>query len=284
MIFQPRLKARNRTSAQALLPPELWDLVLDELSNNKLFQTACVCRTFNEISIGLIMRRNNINTSLGTISIPPHALPALHLSCTPLEIHTLSCMFRWFDVLRGARLVREIVAKCPKLTNIRLEWDFDIFNIPPYGFLTDQKRMPTYPEALLGALRDVLSIAAKRTPGPLVVVGNASVYTFDNADISRWTLRDFHRPPLRPRLFIRVLSKLRSLRKDPEVETPSGRPHFSALAKGDSFSLDFIQMVHLQPMLFTAGRWQSCTLLTFDMTSLTLPPTGLLSAAELSLL
>ncbi|KAF7350546.1 F-box domain-containing protein [Mycena sanguinolenta] len=117
----------RKLSEDPILPVELWDVVLNLLNNDGLLLTACVCRTWNEISIALYMRRHNVDGASLILQIPSFLLQPLHISCAVPQIHTLRCSFPAYGILRRMRSLREVVAKCPHLINLTVDWAYDPF-------------------------------------------------------------------------------------------------------------------------------------------------------------
>ncbi|KAF8212673.1 hypothetical protein K438DRAFT_1804935 [Mycena galopus ATCC 62051] len=164
----------------ALLPVELWDVILSELTNDGLLLAACVCRTWNELALALYMRRHNIAAASSSMRIPAFVLQPLHISCVVPQIHTLHCTFPAYALLRRMKSLRAVVAKCPQLINLSVDWGYDPFKARTY--------LPSPPAALVAILRDVLRVLAARTAGPVIVVGNETIQKFAPEDIGRWPI------------------------------------------------------------------------------------------------
>ncbi|KAJ7606976.1 hypothetical protein DFH06DRAFT_1309714 [Mycena polygramma] len=169
--------------ALALLPFELWDSILDSLTDNNLLLTACVCRTFNEVSLTLYLLRHKVTATSTSLDVPSYFLKALHLLCATPKIDALRCKFTAFDVLPHMRCLQEVVAKCVQLTDVSLHFKSNI--------LISDKRIGYYltPEDVIPTLRDILRTITDRTPGPVIMVASGTICRVAPHDMASWVLR-----------------------------------------------------------------------------------------------
>ncbi|KAF7362898.1 hypothetical protein MVEN_00640400 [Mycena venus] len=234
------------------LPVELWDIVLDLLTNDDLLQTGCVCRAWNELSLTIYMRRHNVTASTTSINIPSFFLQALHIACAVPQIDTLRCTFPCYGVLRRMRSLRAVVSKCSHLTTLSIDWGHDPFKAH-YG-------VKCSPEVLVAIFRNILRIMAKRTHGPVIVVANETILRFEVDDIPRWPL---------------------ITRAAPAMYHGVG-PVLLQSTKAESFYLNRLEEVTVRSIRDGSDPLERFTLITFPTTSLNLRPTEKLTVADLS--
>ncbi|KAJ7677091.1 hypothetical protein DFH06DRAFT_1169759 [Mycena polygramma] len=272
MAAVSHLRRLSGKPALELLPSELWDLVLNSLTNDGLLQTACVCRALNEISLSLYVRRHDMNMASTSLRVLSYFLRVMHIACITPRIDTLRCKFRTFDVLRDMRSLRGVLRKCPQLTDISLDWGFNnLFRI--HSFDT---KVSYPPEALITTLLDVLCTIADRTPGPVVVVASGSIFRFQSKDISHWELLSSKAPPGhgRRRLLARLQSVLRRSRPRGCVSL-AFHDHSGEYLHLDCINSVVVRSIHGGPEL---GWFTLITLQTAHLAlqpTLSLPPTYL---------
>ncbi|KAJ7455780.1 hypothetical protein FB451DRAFT_1184075 [Mycena latifolia] len=78
-----RRRAQVIARSLSLLPLEVWELILEELTDEGLLAAARVCSAFNDRCIAIHLSRNGITPesfSTGTLNIHSHLLPVLQLS------------------------------------------------------------------------------------------------------------------------------------------------------------------------------------------------------------
>ncbi|KAJ6486986.1 hypothetical protein C8R45DRAFT_930550 [Mycena sanguinolenta] len=251
----------RKLSEDPVLPVELWDVVLNLLNNDGLLLAACVCRTWNEISIALYMRRHNVGGARVLLQIPSFLLQPLHLSCVVPQIHTLRCIFPTYAILRRMRSLREVVAKCPHLIHLSVDWGYDPFRT--------RASSPNSADVLVAILRDVLRTLAARTRGPVFVVGNGAIQRFEADEIRRW--------PLIPRMQFPAKRGSKGIRASVIAHD----------VDGDSFSLtdgSSTTSVDVRSIRVASGPLESFTQITFPTTILSLCPTEKVPAEHLSIL
>ncbi|KAJ7892521.1 hypothetical protein B0H14DRAFT_3854814, partial [Mycena olivaceomarginata] len=223
------------------LPVELWDVILNLLTNDGLLQTACVSRGWNELSLAIYMRRHNVTPATASIDVPAFFLGALHLACVPPPIIGLRCTFPTFDMPRRMRSLAGVIAKCPRLTSLSAEWRYDPFRAHSGSHA-----------AVVTIIRDIVRTLADRTPGPIIVVGSETIQRFDRKDIPRWPARYL------------LIGQPRDVRA-------------SVLGRGtntdSSFYLNRLEWVHVRSIRGSSGALGCFTLVTFPTASLTLSPT-----------
>ncbi|KAJ7263668.1 hypothetical protein B0H12DRAFT_1103356 [Mycena haematopus] len=252
----------RKLSETPLLPVELWEIVLNLLNNDDLLLAACVCRTWNEISILVYMRRYNVSGAPALLRIPSFLLQALHISCVVPQIHTLRCSFPHYAVLRRMRSLREVVAKCPQLINLTIDWAYDPFKA--------RASLRHSSDALVIILRDVLRTLANRTQGPVFIVGNEDIQRFDAEDIRR----------CQP-----VLSRAASLAK--RVSRDVCVSVIAQNGNGEPFCLNTsssIDSVDVRSIRVGSGPLESFTQITFPTRTLILRPTEKVPAEHLSII
>ncbi|KAF7346843.1 hypothetical protein MSAN_01823500 [Mycena sanguinolenta] len=251
----------RRLSEVPILPVELWDVVLNLLDDDGLLLAACVCRTWNEISIAIYMQRHNVHGAPVGLQISARLLKPLHISCAVPQIHTLLCYFPGYAILRHMRSLRGVVAKSPHLVNLRIDWGYDLFST--HSGSSDS------PKAVVAILRDVLCTLASRTPGPVFVV--------ENGAIQRFKVNDIRRLPLV------VAAQTLTKRDSTDIRTawmahhPDGDP-FCLTSSSSSLSVD----VH--SIRVGSGPLESFTQITFPPMTLVLCPTTKIPAEHLSIL
>ncbi|KAF7346853.1 F-box domain-containing protein [Mycena sanguinolenta] len=253
-------KLFRRLSEDPILPVELWDVVLNLLNNDGLLLAACVCRTWNEIAIGLYMQRHNVNGAPVVLQIPAFLLKPLHISCAVPQIHTLRCSFPVYAIVRHMRSLEGVVAKCPRLMNLSIELGPHLFRI----------HSSDSPEAVVVILRDLLRTLASRTPGPVFVLENGIIQRFEADDVRRWPL----------------IARVQSLRRSESRDNI----HAAMMAHdvdGEPFRLtnpSSRNSVDVRSIRVGSGPLESFTQITFPTTILNLRPTEEVPAEHLSIL
>ncbi|KAJ6564177.1 hypothetical protein B0H19DRAFT_1258659 [Mycena capillaripes] len=269
-----RLKRPSRKELGDLLPFELWDLVLEDLTDNDLLQTACVCRGLNHLSLAIYLRRHNITRETTSLNIPSYFLRVLHISCVTSHIHTLQCKFQTFDLLRHMRSLRELVAKWPDLTEMSLNWSgHNLFAAHRYD-----NRVPYPPDALIDILREVFLAVVDRTGGPVMVVGNGTLNKFRRDDISGWHLCNAGRRRGTSSIIARVRSTLRNNTMNSHIAVQLHGPN------GKILHLNHIEAVNVRSIRITSRRLGRFTLIAFSSTYLVLQPTSVFSAEDISII
>ncbi|KAJ7057930.1 hypothetical protein C8F01DRAFT_1371391 [Mycena amicta] len=253
---------RQRSSqrpASALLPIELWELVLDEASDESLIVLARVLSTFpNRPS-----------------SIRSHLIRSLFvLVCEPPHITSLKCTFWSFGAGRGILMLRELVKNWPSLTQIHLIWPRNVLSMRSEMEDNYTKKIPA--TLYLAALWELISVVANEewwAPrlGRRRVAASVRRRRFSVRDTGLHgggTLIHTHSEP-RPGILVRATQYLASSFED---HPPSGQAIWSRIFN--------------HTLSFTSNPMQlsNATLLEFDMRSLTLQPNESFSAADISAL
>ncbi|KAJ7437930.1 hypothetical protein B0H11DRAFT_2106211 [Mycena galericulata] len=155
------------------LPPELWELVLEELCDESLLIAARVCTAFNDLCITIYLSRRNITRKKlgkGSLSIHSDLLPVLQLWRLTPQLHTLFCLFWAFDVLRNLKSLRSFLLRSGEIQEISISFyenvvtahENDIF---PYSGAT-----------LLTELGHVFRAMTAKTATPVVIVFHSHIY------------------------------------------------------------------------------------------------------------
>ncbi|KAJ6527516.1 hypothetical protein B0H19DRAFT_542237 [Mycena capillaripes] len=268
-----RLKWPSPKEPHCILPFELWELVLDDLTNDGLLQTACVCRGFNDLSLAIYFRRHDITAETKSLDVPSYILRALHLSCGTPGFHGLRCKFRTFDVLRHMRSLREVVAKYPDLTHISLEWSDNLF----YGHRYDRK-IPYASRALVTMLRDVLLTVIHKRGGPVIFLNYGNIYRFEPKEFSRWRLHPADNTSCGRGLIARAKS---TLQDNTRCSIPAVELHTHP---GERVDVTQIVELTVRSIRIGSGPMDRFTVVALWMGSLVLQPTKSLSSAELSII
>ncbi|KAJ7057951.1 hypothetical protein C8F01DRAFT_302497 [Mycena amicta] len=288
---------RQRSSqrpASALLPIELWELVLDEASDESLIVLARVCRVLNELAMRVYFHRNSIDVSKPTLSIRSHLIRSLFvLVCEPPHITSLKCTFWSFGAGRGILMLREVVKNWPSLTQIHLVWPQNVLS-SMRSEMEDNYTKEIPATLYFGALWELISVVAKKSGGPLVLVGGGSLHRYDADALAsailcytEVTTNSYAYEP-RPGILVRALNTLR--RRSKIIVPPAKRfragsqPHFVLRAKAVDIRVDHIEAIHIRPLDIESMQLKNATLLEFDMRSLTLQPNESFSAADISAL
>ncbi|KAJ7057933.1 hypothetical protein C8F01DRAFT_1371394 [Mycena amicta] len=283
----------SRRPASALLPIELWELVLDEASDESLIVLARVCRVLNELAMRVYFHRNSIDVSKPTLSIRSHLIRSLFvLVCEPPHITRLKCTFWSFGAGRGILMLREVVKNWPSLTQIHLIWPHNMLSMRSEMEDNYTKEIPA--TLYLAALWELISVVAKKSGGPFVLVGGGSLHRCDADALACATLgytevntNSYAYEP-RPGILVRALN---TLRRRSKIILPlakrfgaGSQPHFVLRANAVDIRVDHIEAIHIRPLDIESMQLSNATLLEFDMRSLTLQPNESFSAADISAL
>ncbi|KAJ7740518.1 hypothetical protein B0H16DRAFT_53750 [Mycena metata] len=117
---------------QFLLPFELWDLVVRNLTDADLLRVALVCRVFNAVAIGEYLARHNVALSnvvlsVKEISVPSQVIHALQLSCSPPDAERLVCNFGASGIHRDLLSLRRMVHRSRNIRELTLDFAGDLF-------------------------------------------------------------------------------------------------------------------------------------------------------------
>ncbi|KAJ7738983.1 hypothetical protein B0H16DRAFT_1694658 [Mycena metata] len=263
----------RRADPRTIFPVEIWDIILNFLPDSTLLQTACVCRTFNELSIAMHLGRNGLNMGTESLTMHSHHLKALNLSCVTSAARSLVCNFWAFDVLRDLRCLLRVLKKSPNLTDVTLDWGHNLFQV----HIFDNQR-PYSSRSLLTTFLDVLSVLAHKTPGPVIVVAGSVICKVQPEDILRWELGNWGDTYRR---FGRYRSKIRAT-----IGSGSKTYSFFVIPLKDngrtSFLLSPIHTVHVYSIRTQSETFSQFTLMAFPTTTLRLAATEAIPAAALS--
>jgi hypothetical protein len=157
------------------IPPELWDLVFEELTNESLLAAAHACSAFNDRCIPIYLARNYVTydkLSTGRLEIWSHLLPILQLSRRTPPLHTLVCSFWVYNTLGNLRFLRELVLRSDQLQELDISF--------PYNIADLHTRDPLFPlqRPLLTELDSILRAMAAKSAGPVIVVFRGGIHVF----------------------------------------------------------------------------------------------------------
>ncbi|KAJ7491852.1 hypothetical protein B0H11DRAFT_2008089 [Mycena galericulata] len=181
--FRTRTRQRTHHSVQSLktrLPPELWELVLEELWDDSLLIAARVCSSFNDRCIAIYLRRRNVTReeiATGSLAISSDLLGVLQLLRLTPQIHTLVCRFWAFNVLRDLKYLREFLSRQHGLKELSV---FFYENVAA-AYETDTM-FPYSQQTLLTELGNVFRAMTAKSMGPVVIM-DSTIHT-----IGRWGL------------------------------------------------------------------------------------------------
>ncbi|KAJ7455788.1 hypothetical protein FB451DRAFT_1564817 [Mycena latifolia] len=182
-----RLQAQSITSSPSPLPPEVWELVLEELTDEGLLAAARVCSAFNDRCISIHLGRNGIthgSLSSGTLNIHSHLLAVLQLSRLTPQIRTLVCHFWAFNVLRDIRFLREFIIRSPKITELRVSFADNLIDAHTVDTL-----FPYSQHALLTEFCNVVRAMVATTTAPIFVIISRFIDRVRLRDLADWGLR-----------------------------------------------------------------------------------------------
>ncbi|KAJ7775986.1 hypothetical protein DFH07DRAFT_798957 [Mycena maculata] len=161
------------------LPPELWDLVLEELCDEDLFTAAHVCAGFNDRAIVIYFQRRNISRqgfSIGSLIITSDLLRVLQLSRFTPEIHTLVCHFWAFRVLRDLGFLRDFILRCGGIQELSVFFHGNVAT----AYETDTI-FPYPQQSLLTVLGETLCAMTAKSMAPIVIICDSAIHM-----IGRW--------------------------------------------------------------------------------------------------
>ncbi|KAJ7694329.1 hypothetical protein B0H17DRAFT_1329985 [Mycena rosella] len=195
----PVLKLRNllhcRNQAQSILPSpfllplEMWELVLEELTEEWLRTAARVCSAFNDRCIAIYLRRHEINPeslAIGTLHIYSPLLSILQLSRLTPQIHTLVCHFWAYRVLRDMKYLRQFVQRLHGIKELQLFFAGNLINAHTVDTI-----FPYSQTTLLAELCDVVRAVVWKSPGPIIVIIDGTIYRVRPRDLAGWGSRYF---------------------------------------------------------------------------------------------
>ncbi|KAJ7777679.1 hypothetical protein DFH07DRAFT_1056458 [Mycena maculata] len=167
--LHPSQRTRRPISAsRPRLPPELWDHVLDQLSDEDLFIAARVCTGFNERCIVIYFERRHISrdvSAAATLAISSDLLPVFQLWHLTPQIHTLVCRFWSFHILRNLGILRDLIARCDEIQEISLFFHRNVVDAHETDTI-----FPYPQQALLTAVADTMRAMTAKSTKPVVIV------------------------------------------------------------------------------------------------------------------
>ncbi|KAF7307837.1 hypothetical protein MKEN_01143900 [Mycena kentingensis (nom. inval.)] len=155
------------------LPPELWEFILDELSDESLLVAARACHSLNIMAIHLYLSRNRaiVDGASRSLAIRSHLLRAVALRVSSLpDISALECAFWTYGVGRDLIILRNIVKRWKCLTAVSLAFGLDVF-APNYDHYFGYKTK-TQPETL----QQIITRVARRNRGAFIVAIQGALY------------------------------------------------------------------------------------------------------------
>ncbi|KAJ7455751.1 hypothetical protein FB451DRAFT_1515375 [Mycena latifolia] len=186
-------KRRRQTEANTpslyFLPPEVWELVFEELTDEGLLAAARVCSAFNDRCITIHLRRSGIHPdslSTGILNIHSPLLSVLQLSRLTPRMHTLICHFSPFRVMRDMKLLRDFIRRSPGLRELRVSFSGDILKAHIIDTI-----FPYSQRALLTEFCNVVRAMVAKTPEPIVVINSGYIYRARPRDLADWGFRYF---------------------------------------------------------------------------------------------
>ncbi|KAJ7035804.1 hypothetical protein C8F04DRAFT_1394598 [Mycena alexandri] len=148
-------------------------------------------------------------------------------------------------------------------------WTDNLFKVHIFD-----NQLPYSSRSLLTTFRDVLSVLAHRTPGPVIVVAEKFIHKLQPKDILHWQLRDWEEAYGR---LGRYRSKIGFSAKKYSYFSIPLRGHPS-----NSFQLGHIHTVNVRSIRTQSETLSHFTLMAFPTSILRLAPTEALPAAALS--
>ncbi|KAJ7615746.1 hypothetical protein DFH06DRAFT_1145788 [Mycena polygramma] len=188
-------KSKRFPPQPVLVPPELWEIVLDELSESELLRMATVCTAFTALCTHIMVRRrmpdtHNPNETLFSspyLELLSPMLAVIHLSFRPLQTQVLACYFAPVNIRRDLRLLGDFIVRCTAL------YALDMFFYEDLLRLHCAHPSPRFSrEDLTSVLCSTISTMAGRIAGP-VIIFTADTFAADicscwPTDIAEWGL------------------------------------------------------------------------------------------------
>ncbi|KAJ7617172.1 hypothetical protein FB45DRAFT_1034466 [Roridomyces roridus] len=165
----------KRARPHRILPSEVWDSILADLSDDFLLLAAGVCSTFNERCIVEYLHRHGVSRqdlrSHSTLTLPADLLPVFALSVQTMpQAHTLVCTFLAFhDVPRELRYLQQFISRADagQVQQLDLRFDGNVLGT----------NTPYSQQELLTELEGVLKAIVGKTPGgPVAVLDGSDIH------------------------------------------------------------------------------------------------------------
>ncbi|KAJ7455733.1 hypothetical protein FB451DRAFT_1184032 [Mycena latifolia] len=186
---QYRRQTEANISSPYLLPPEVWELVFEELTDEGLLAAARACSAFNDRCITIHLSRNGIPTdslSAGILNIHSPLLSVFQLSRLTPQIHSLICHFSPFRVMRDMKLLRDFIRRSPGLRELRLSFSGDMLKAHIIDTI-----FPYSQRALLTEFCNVIRAMVAKTSEPIVVIHSGYIFRARTRDLADWGFRYF---------------------------------------------------------------------------------------------
>ncbi|KAJ7689200.1 hypothetical protein B0H17DRAFT_643888 [Mycena rosella] len=169
------------------LPLEVWELVLEELSDESLRVVARVCSAFNDRCTAIHLRRHEISSeslAAGALQIYSPLLSVLQLSRLTPQIHTLVCDFWPFWVLRDMKYLGDFIRRLDGIQELHLYFAGNLLNSHTIDTI-----FPYSQHDLLTEFFDVIRAVVKKLGPPVVVLIGGNIYRARPRDLADWGLR-----------------------------------------------------------------------------------------------
>nr|GAT58276.1 predicted protein [Mycena chlorophos] len=282
----PSPRRRPPRPAGVILPAELWEVVLDQLSDEGLLAASRICLVLNELSIRMYFHRNNVDLSVPPLRIRSNLARSLFLlACEPVGLKSLHVMFWRYGRGHTLLYLHEIAQKFPSLREIRLDIDANVLGRQFEEMLAGHKQA-IRPEIILDAWWRLIRVVAMRGGGPLVLVAGGALHRCDASVMSRskivfekrkmgvYTYRETN---IVKRAYRALKGKRGSeLYRSQDVELCA---YLEIAVKAGDVRVEKVDKVHLRPVV---GLQDGATLLEFESKSLRVAPNKSSSAAQLS--
>ncbi|KAJ7319289.1 hypothetical protein DFH08DRAFT_890719 [Mycena albidolilacea] len=173
-----RDRSRRLASPGDILPVELWELIFRHIEfDPELLRLARVCRTFNTVSIRLLLARHGQGQDVfgsPSLQLSVHTLPALYLSLQSFSATRVACSLDRAKTRWNIHLLDALLTRAPNLRCLDLEFDHDL-----RGDLA----------CVNTAFRDMLASVVHRTTGPVFVFLEKEIYSCWPRDVDTWDLQ-----------------------------------------------------------------------------------------------
>ncbi|KAJ6448631.1 hypothetical protein C8R45DRAFT_1084445 [Mycena sanguinolenta] len=159
-----------------ILPLELWELIFRHIEcDPELLCLARVCRTFNAVSIRLLLARHGQGQDVfdrTDLQLSVHTLPGLYLSLRSFSAtRVVTCSLDGVETWRNIHLLDALLTRVPNLRRLDLEFDHDLLD-----GLAGMNR----------AFRDMVASVVHRTTGPVFIFLKHEIYSCWPRDVDVW--------------------------------------------------------------------------------------------------
>ncbi|KAF7321045.1 hypothetical protein HMN09_00191800 [Mycena chlorophos] len=274
--------------ASVILPAEVWEVILDQLSDEGLLAASRLCLVLNELAIRMYFHRNNVDLSTPPLRIRSNLARSLFLlACEPVGLKSLHVIFWRYGRGHTLLYLHEIAQKFPSLREIRLDLDVNVLGRQFEEMLAGCKQA-IRPEVILDAWWKLIRVVSMRGGGPLVLVAGGALHrcdvsvlsrskiVFENKKTGNYTYRE---TSIVKRAYKALKGKRgMELYRTQEVELCA---YLDVAVKAGNVRVEKVDKVHLRPIVGFQDR-DGATLLEFESKSLRLAPNESFSAAQLS--